>query len=58
MDAESFNIATRAYATFNNPNVLGEYLIIVASLAAGMLWKVRNWLGKLFYAGCFTVLCA
>lgn len=57
VDAESFNIATRAYATFNNPNVLGEYLIIVASLAAGMLWKVRNWLGKLFYAGCFTVLC-
>ena len=27
VDAESFDITTRAYATFNNPNVLGEYLI-------------------------------
>lgn len=57
VDAESFNIRTRAYGTFNNPNVLGEYLIIIGSLAAGMLWKVRNWFGRLFYAGCFGAIC-
>ncbi|MDD4843701.1 MAG: murein biosynthesis integral membrane protein MurJ [Anaerotignum sp.] len=57
VDAESFNIRTRAYATFNNPNVLGEYLIIIGSLTAGMLWKVRNWFGRIFYAGCFGVIC-
>jgi O-antigen ligase len=57
VDAESFNIQTRAYATFNNPNVLGEYLIIIGSLTAGMLWKVRNWFGRIFYAGCFGVIC-
>lgn len=57
VDAESFNIRTRAYATFNNPNVLGEYLIIIGSMAAGMLWKVRNWFGRIFYLGCFGVVC-
>lgn len=57
VDTESFNIRTRAYGTFNNPNVLGEYLIIIGSLAAGMLWKVRNWFGRIFYAGCFGVIC-
>lgn len=57
VDAESFNISTRAYATFNNPNVLGEYLILIGSLAAGMLWKVRNWFGRLFYLVCFGIVC-
>ncbi|MDD3395143.1 MAG: O-antigen ligase family protein, partial [Anaerotignum sp.] len=57
VDAESFDIRTRAYATFNNPNVLGEYLILIGSLAAGMLWKVRNWFGRIFYFCCFGVVC-
>ena len=57
VDAESFDITTRAYATFTNPNVLGEYLILVGSLAAGMMWKMRNWVGKLYYAACFGVIC-
>lgn len=57
VDEESFDITTRAYATFSNPNVLGEYLILVGSLAAGMLWKMKNWCGRLYYAGCFGVIC-
>ncbi len=57
VDANSFDITTRAYATFTNPNVLGEYLILVGSLAAGMLWKMRNWVGKLYYTGCFGLIC-
>ena len=57
VDAESFDITTRAYATFNNPNVLGEYLILVGSLAAGMMWKMRNWFGRLYYTACFGVIC-
>lgn len=57
VDAESFDIKTRAYATFTNPNVLGEYLILVGSLAAGMMWKMKNWFGKLYYTACFGVIC-
>lgn len=57
VDADSFDIRTRAYATFTNPNVLGEYLVLIGSLAAGMLWKARHWLGRLYFAGCFGVVC-
>ena len=57
VDAESFDMTTRAYATFTNPNVLGEYLILVGSLAAGMMWKMRNWVGKLYYTACFGLIC-
>ena len=57
VDAESFDIKTRAYATFTNPNVLGEYLILVGSLAAGMMWKMKNWFGKLYYTACFGLIC-
>ena len=57
VDANSFDIKTRAYATFTNPNVLGEYLILVGSLAAGMMWKMRNWVGKFYYTACFAVVC-
>lgn len=57
VDADSFDIRTRAYATFSNPNVLGEYLIVIASVAAGMLWKVRRWFSKLYFTGCFGILC-
>ncbi len=57
VDADSFDITTRAYATFQNPNVLGEYLIVIGSLAAGMLWKVRNWAGRVFYLACFGIIC-
>ena len=57
VDAESFDIKTRAYATFNNPNVLGEYLILTGSLAAGMMWKMKNWFPKLYYTGCFGIMC-
>lgn len=57
VDAESFDMTTRAYATFTNPNVLGEYLILVGSLAAGMIWKMRGWFGRLYYTACFGVIC-
>ena len=57
VDANNFDIKTRAYATFTNPNVLGEYLILVGSLAAGMMWKMRNWVGKLYYTACFGLIC-
>ena len=57
VDANSFDMTTRAYATFTNPNVLGEYLILVGSLAAGLMWKMRNWVGKIYYTGCFGLIC-
>lgn len=33
------------------------FLILVGSLAAGMIWKMKNWCGRLYYTGCFGVIC-
>ncbi len=50
IDTKTFSdISIRVYSTFSNPNVLGEYLIVIASLAIGMLWKSDNVKLKLFY---------
>ena len=50
VDTSSFeDLTTRAYSTFGNPNVMGEYLIIACSLSVGMFWKERRRFRKLCY---------
>lgn len=60
IDTKTFSdISIRVYSTFSNPNVLGEYLIVIASLAIGMLWKSENVKLKLFYLAqvCIAIIC-
>ena len=50
VDSESFeDLTTRAYSTFGNPNVMGEYLIAVCSVSVGMFWKERRGFWKFVY---------
>lgn len=50
VDSKSFEtLTTRAYSTFGNPNVMGEYLIVVCSLSVGMFWKERRRFLKFCY---------
>ena len=50
VDTSSFEeLTTRAYSTFGNPNVMGEYLIVACSLGVGMFWKERRGLLKFCY---------
>jgi len=59
IDEEMFEEATmRAYSTMENPNVLGEYLLLLIPLAAvfflkkgGTCWE------KILYIGIFVVAC-
>lgn len=54
VDEKSFeDIKARAFATFSNPNVLGEYLIMTASVGVGMLWKAK----RLLWKGVYAVVC-
>lgn len=50
-------ITTRAYSTFGNPNVMGEYLIALCSTGVGMFWKEKRRRWKIAYF-CATVLMA
>ncbi len=52
VDSELYpQLKTRAYSTFGNPNVMGEYLIPLICMGVAMLWKTKNKLGKLFFLG-------
>ncbi len=50
VDSDTFgDITTRVYATFTNPNVLGEYLIVTTLLCIGMFWQEKRLPYKLYY---------
>lgn len=57
MDEEMFtDIKMRIYATLENPNVLGEYILLTLPLAIGLMWSKKGVLAKLFYGGVSAVL--
>jgi len=52
VDIEQFpELATRVYATLENPNVLAEYLVLVIPVTLGALWTTGKFARKAIYAG-------
>lgn len=52
MDEEMFSdIKMRIYSTLENPNVLGEYILLVLPAAIGLMWTRKGILPKLVYGG-------
>ncbi|MBR4110881.1 MAG: O-antigen ligase family protein [Clostridia bacterium] len=52
VDKEMFeDIKTRVNGTFDNPNVLGEYLLFVIPIAASLFFAEKGWIKKIFYMG-------
>lgn len=45
------DIKARVGSTFENPNVLGEYLVIIIPVAIAMLWGQRSWISRLLTIG-------
>ena len=59
MDEEMFeDIKMRIYSTLENPNVLGEYILLTLPLAIGLMWTKKGALSKIFYGGVSLVLFA
>lgn len=51
LDDEMFaGISMRIYSTLENPNVLGEYLVLVIPVCIGLMWTADKFISKLFYA--------
>ena len=54
LDKEMFgDIALRVYSTLENPNVLGEYLLLMIPLCSALVWTRKTLLSRLYY---FAVL--
>ena len=57
LDGNMFEeIKMRVYSTFANPNVFGEYLLLVIPFSAMLCIKARTWFTRLFWLGNFGVL--
>lgn len=57
MDEEMFeSIAMRIYSTLENPNVLGEYLLLVIPVCIGLLWTKKGFLVKAVNLGFTAIL--
>lgn len=57
MDEEMFaDIKMRIYSTLDNPNVLGEYILLVLPVTIGLMWTRKPWLQKIVYAGIAAIL--
>lgn len=55
VDEEMFsNITVRVYSTLENPNVLGEYLILLIPICGAMIYASKRLLVRFFY---FSVMC-
>ena len=57
MDEEMFtDIKMRIYSTLENPNVLGEYILLVLPAAIGLMWTRKDILQKVVYAGVSLIM--
>lgn len=59
IDEEMFeSIKMRIYSTLGNPNVLGEYILLVLPAAIGLMWTAKRAAAKIVYAGISAVMFA
>lgn len=57
LDDEMFaGISMRIYSTLENPNVLGEYLVLVIPVCVSLMWITDKFWSKLFYAGIALIM--
>ncbi|MEA4816527.1 MAG: O-antigen ligase family protein [Lachnospiraceae bacterium] len=56
-DVDMFeSIRFRVYSTLGNPNVFGEYLLLVIPFAAGLVLTRKKYIEKLFFLGTLGVM--
>lgn len=57
MDEEMFgDIKMRIYSTLENPNVLGEYILLVLPVAVGLMFTREGVLQKVVYSGIIAMM--
>lgn len=54
VDAKSNPLLTKRVAgTFGNPNIFGQYLVLVAPIAFILMWFARSWRYRIYLGGVF-----
>ncbi len=57
MDEEMFeDIKMRIYSTLENPNVLGEYILLTLPICISLMWTSKKFIPRIIYGGMSLVL--
>ena len=57
MDEEMFeDIKMRIYSTLENPNVLGEYILLTLPICISLMWTAKKALPRIIYGGMSLIL--
>lgn len=56
-DAAEASVRTRVYSIFSSCNIMGDYMLLFAPMAAGVAYASKNIWVKLFAWGCTGVMC-
>ena len=58
VDSEMFSaIGFRVSSTLENPNMLGQYLLLIIPLGGAKLLSCKDMLGRIYYLGCCGIMC-
>ena len=58
VDSDMFSdISFRVPSTLDNPNMLGQYLILAIPVGGARLLSAQDWLRRAFYFGCCALMC-
>ena len=58
VDSDMFStIQFRVASTLNNPNMLGQYLILAIPIGGAKLLSAKSWTGRAFYLVCCALMC-
>ncbi len=58
VDSNMFSeISFRITSTLGNPNMLGQFFILVIPFAGANLLRAKNWTARGYYFGCCGILC-
>ena len=58
VDSDMFSgISFRVTSTLQNPNMLGQFLILTIPLGGAGLLSAKTWKSRLFYLGCCGAMC-
>ena len=57
IDSDMFSSTFRVISTLQNPNMLGQYLILMIPLGGAGLLSAKSWGKRIFYFCCCGVMC-
>lgn len=57
VDQSEASVRTRVYSIFSSCNIMGDYMVLFAPMAAGLAYSCKTKCGKLFAWACTLVMC-